>query len=203
MSDRWHLTPFRGAFRKFLFIYYWGVEKARRYQSLRINWKGVYASSHWDPHSRWERHRLCTVLADFISWSLINQQFDCQTQNPTASSTSIRLRGDQGQPADVGRVHKRSDGNICIKWGREQRFVPQVIFKCFIWLWYRMACIDYMTNFYNDANFRTDGYAHFLGDVIQMCNHMIKETYTQNTEILNDILELYRFIVEKYASHAS
>jgi len=29
-----------------------------------------------------------------------------------------------------------------------------------------MACIDYMTNFYNDANFRTDAYAHFLGDVI-------------------------------------
>jgi len=32
---------------------------------------------------------------------------------------------------------------------------------------------------------------------------MIKETYTKNTEILNDILELYRFIVEKYASHSS
>ncbi len=66
-----------------------------------------------------------------------------------------------------------------------------------------MACVDYMTNFYNDANFRTDTYAHFLGDVIQMCNMMIKQTYTLNTEILNEILELYRFIVEKYASHAS
>lgn len=36
-----------------------------------------------------------------------------------------------------------------------------------------------------------------------MCNMMIKQTYTLNTEILNEILELYRFIVEKYASHAS
>jgi hypothetical protein len=67
----------------------------------------------------------------------------------------------------------------------------------------KMACVDYMTNFYNDANFRTEAYAHFLGDVIQMCNMMIRETYTKNTEILNEILELYRFIVEKYASHAS
>ncbi len=66
-----------------------------------------------------------------------------------------------------------------------------------------MACVDYMTNFYNDTNFRTDTYAHFLVDVLQMCNHMIKETYTLNTAILNEILELYRFIVEKYASHAS
>ena len=66
-----------------------------------------------------------------------------------------------------------------------------------------MACVDYMTNFYNDANFRTDTYAHFLGDVLQMCNLMIKQTYTLNTEILNEILELYRFIVEKYSSHAS
>ena len=59
-----------------------------------------------------------------------------------------------------------------------------------------------MRNFYNDVNFRTEAYAHFLGDVIQMCNQMIRETYTKNTEILNEILELYRFIVEKYASHA-
>ena len=36
-----------------------------------------------------------------------------------------------------------------------------------------------------------------------MCNQMIRESYTKNTEILNEILGLYRFIVEKYASHAS
>ena len=31
---------------------------------------------------------------------------------------------------------------------------------------------------------------------------MILESYTKNTEILNEILELYRFLVEKYASYA-
>ena len=67
----------------------------------------------------------------------------------------------------------------------------------------RMACVEYMRNFYNDVNFRTEAYAHFLGDVIKMCNQMIMLTYTKNTEILNEILELYRFIVEKYAAHAS
>ena len=66
-----------------------------------------------------------------------------------------------------------------------------------------MACVEYMRNFYNDVNFRTEAYAHFLGDVIKMCNQMIMLTYTKNTEILNEILELYRFIVEKYAAHAS
>jgi hypothetical protein len=66
-----------------------------------------------------------------------------------------------------------------------------------------MACVEYMRNFYNDMNFRTEAYAHFLGDVIMMCNQMIKMTYTKNTEVLNEILELYRFIVEKYASHGS
>ena len=66
-----------------------------------------------------------------------------------------------------------------------------------------MACVDYMKNFYNDQYFKAEQYAHFLGDVIQMCNKMIQSTYTKNTEILNEILELYRFIVEKYSAHAS
>ena len=66
-----------------------------------------------------------------------------------------------------------------------------------------MACVEYMRNFYNDVNFRTDAYGHFLGDVIKMCNSMILMTYTKNTEVLNEILELYRFIVEKYAAHGS
>ena len=66
-----------------------------------------------------------------------------------------------------------------------------------------MACVEYMKSFYNQTDFRVDAYSHFLGDVITMCNKMIQETYTKNTEILNEILELYRFIVEKYAAHAS
>lgn len=62
--------------------------------------------------------------------------------------------------------------------------------------------MDYMRNFFNQVNFKTEQYACFLPEVIAMCNSMIFETYTKNTEILNEILELYRFLVEKYASHA-
>lgn len=57
-----------------------------------------------------------------------------------------------------------------------------------------------MKNFYNDHYFKSERYSQLLGDVVQMCNKMILTTYTHNTEILNEILELYRLIVEKYAS---
>lgn len=63
-----------------------------------------------------------------------------------------------------------------------------------------MACIDYMKNFYNDHYFKVDRYSHLVANVFKMCNHMILTVYTKNLEILNEILELYRLIVEKYAS---
>ena len=68
-----------------------------------------------------------------------------------------------------------------------------------------MACIDYMRNFYNQSEFRVEAYAHFLGDVLGMCNRMIQNSYqrSNNAEILNEVLELYRFVVEKYAAEAS
>lgn len=34
----------------------------------------------------------------------------------------------------------------------------------------KMGCVEYMKNFYNDANFRVEAYSHFMGDVIMMCN---------------------------------
>ena len=63
-----------------------------------------------------------------------------------------------------------------------------------------MGCIEYMKNFYNDANFRIEAYAHILPPVTDMCTQMLTST-SQNTMIVNEILELYRFIVEKYAGH--
>lgn len=66
-----------------------------------------------------------------------------------------------------------------------------------------MACIDYIKSFYNDAYFKTEAYAHILIDVISMCNKMILTTYTKNTEVLNEILELYRLLVEKYSDSSS
>jgi hypothetical protein len=38
-----------------------------------------------------------------------------------------------------------------------------------------------------------------LEHVISMCNHMIDKIYELNEEILNEILELYKLLVEKYA----
>jgi hypothetical protein len=66
-----------------------------------------------------------------------------------------------------------------------------------------MACIEYMKSFYNDHYFKAERYSQLLGDVVHMCNKMIMTTHTKNTEILNEILELYRLIVEKYASGAN
>lgn len=34
----------------------------------------------------------------------------------------------------------------------------------------KMGCVEYMKNFYNDANFRVQAYGHFMGDMIGMCN---------------------------------
>jgi hypothetical protein len=63
----------------------------------------------------------------------------------------------------------------------------------------RMVCVEYMKNFYNWEHFNSGVYSHFLTDVLRMCNQMIMTTYTKKTEILNEVLELYRLIVEKYA----
>jgi hypothetical protein len=60
-----------------------------------------------------------------------------------------------------------------------------------------MACIDYMKNFYFDMYFKTDTYQSLLKDVLTMSNTMIMKTYQKNSEVLNEVLELYRIIVEK------
>ena len=64
---------------------------------------------------------------------------------------------------------------------------------------FRMACVEYMKSFYFDMYFKTDSYSHILADVIIMCNKMIETTYKINTEVLNEVLELYRLIVDKYS----
>ena len=65
-----------------------------------------------------------------------------------------------------------------------------------------MCCMDYLKNFYNDSNFKINKYAHLLPKVLEICNQMILK-YSQSklgsVEVINEILELYRFIVEKYA----
>jgi len=63
----------------------------------------------------------------------------------------------------------------------------------------KMACIDYMKNFYNDYQFKVTTYAPMLPQVIQMSSAMLLKSQS-NTDVVNEILDLYRFIVDKYAS---
>ena len=63
-----------------------------------------------------------------------------------------------------------------------------------------MTCLDYLKNFYNDHNFRVHKYAHLLHKVGSICNLLVQKfSEQQNYRALNDVLELYRYIVEKYA----
>ena len=74
----------------------------------------------------------------------------------------------------------------------------------------QMVCIDYLKNFYNDHMFKTIKYAHLLTKVLPICNQMVlKYTSKENSnvqnsyQVINEILELYRYIVEKYAGFNS
>ena len=69
-----------------------------------------------------------------------------------------------------------------------------------------MCCMEYFKNFYNDHNFKTNKYAHILPKMLEICNQMIMKysrVQESNFEIVNEILELYRFVVEKYAGFIS
>lgn len=65
-----------------------------------------------------------------------------------------------------------------------------------------MTCLDYLKNFYNDHNFRVHKYAALLHKVGPICNLLVQKfSSQQNYRALNDVLELYRYIVEKYAAY--
>jgi hypothetical protein len=71
-------------------------------------------------------------------------------------------------------------------------------------LYLQMCCMDYLKNFYNDSNFKINKYAHLLPKVLEICNQMVLK-YSQvnigDIEVINEILELYRLVVEKYAGY--
>lgn len=62
-----------------------------------------------------------------------------------------------------------------------------------------MGCIEYMRNFFNDYQFRVHTYAHMVPDVVRMGSTMMQRC-AGNSEAVNEILDLYRFIVDKYAA---
>jgi hypothetical protein len=63
----------------------------------------------------------------------------------------------------------------------------------------KMTCGDYMKNFYNDHAFKVTTYAHLLPAVLEMGNHMLSKC-AGNMEAINEILDLFRFVIDKYAA---
>lgn len=79
-----------------------------------------------------------------------------------------------------------------------------------------MCCLEYLKNFYNDHDFKATTYAHLLPKVLSICNKLIvryaaeapgEAGPAQQTAsyvsylVVNEVLELYRLIVEKYAGY--
>ena len=68
----------------------------------------------------------------------------------------------------------------------------------------QLKCIEYLRNFYNNTSFKVNQYAHLLAKVIPISNQMIMKFVNSPNEqcflVVNEVLELYRFIVEKYAA---
>ena len=62
----------------------------------------------------------------------------------------------------------------------------------------KMCCVEYLRNFFNDANFRVNTYAHLVPQVVQMASMMLTKC-TGNSEAINEILDLFRFMVDKFA----
>ena len=62
-----------------------------------------------------------------------------------------------------------------------------------------MTCAEYMKNFYNDHSFKVNAYAHLLPPVLEMGSHMLSKC-AGNMEAVNEILDLFRFVVDKYAA---
>ena len=63
----------------------------------------------------------------------------------------------------------------------------------------KMCCIGYMRNFFNDHNFRVHTFASLVPQVVKMGSSMLTKSVA-NSEACNEILELFRNIVDKYAS---
>lgn len=62
----------------------------------------------------------------------------------------------------------------------------------------KMCCIEYMRNFFNDHAFKVNAFASLVPPVVKMGSNMLTKC-AANSEAINEILDLFRFIVDKYA----
>jgi len=65
-----------------------------------------------------------------------------------------------------------------------------------------MSCVEYLKNFYNDHEFKVAEYSPVLPSVVFVSSKMLRSMFAINQcEIVNEVLELFRFIVDKYSSN--
>ena len=69
-----------------------------------------------------------------------------------------------------------------------------------------MSCLGYFSNFFNDHQFRVAAFAGLVTSVLRICNELILKAMSAGAEltmkliVVNETLEAYRFIVERYAA---
>ena len=57
-----------------------------------------------------------------------------------------------------------------------------------------------MKNLYNDAEFKKDKFRHLLPRVVEMVVSMVHRIILLgNTEVVTEVIDIFRFIVDKYA----
>lgn len=63
-----------------------------------------------------------------------------------------------------------------------------------------MYCIEYLKSFYNEFEFRVQAYAPLLPLVVEYSTGFLRQLFSMNKQVVvNEMLELYRFIVDKYS----
>ena len=102
--------------------------------------------------------------------------------------------------SDTGAQETLINGVITLYASQEKNDSPDMFLQ--------MKCIDYMKNFYQDYQFRTQKYAHLLGRISPICKELIlkylsrEQNKEQNYQVINEILELFRYIVSWYAGYS-
>ena len=71
-------------------------------------------------------------------------------------------------------------------------------------IYLQLSCVLFLKNFFMDTNVRVQKYAYQIEPILTFCNKIMLAYSEQKGEqcfmAFNEILELYRYIVEKYAA---
>ena len=65
----------------------------------------------------------------------------------------------------------------------------------------KMTCVDYLVNFFNDHNFKVQTYAHTVPAIVFQSGQLLRKLLLMHrANMVNEVLQLYRFIVDKYSA---